>query len=188
MKHSLNREELIEQLKELAAQELPTYLANHIGAMCYAPSMIDSFSATCQHCHRPLVYQAFRNDEEKLNSIISEIKDLGYDVTFEIICGSCALKAKEEAEFFDLPFTSEDDICEENAYHLFCFKTKSDKDYHQAITDMESLYDYQAVLAFLKGESYFEDSYDRYHSIMDEQDTIKRMTGIGIKENDSNEE
>ena len=84
MKHSLNREELIEQLKELAAQKLPTYLANHMGAMCYEPSMIDSFSATCQHCHRPLVYQAFRNDEEKLNSIISEIKDLGYDVTFEI--------------------------------------------------------------------------------------------------------
>lgn len=26
MKHSLNREELIEQLKELAAQKLPTYL------------------------------------------------------------------------------------------------------------------------------------------------------------------
>ena len=134
MKHSLNREELIEQLKELAAQKLPTYLANHMGAMCYE---------------------------------------------LEVICGSCALEAKEEAEFFDLPFTSEDDICEENAYHLFCFKTKSDKDYHQAITDMESLYDYQAVLAFLKGESY---------SIMDEQDTIKRMTGIGIKENDSNEE
>lgn len=116
------------------------------------------------------------------------IKDLGYDVTFEIICGSCALKAKEEADFFDLPLTSEDDIYEEGTYHLFCFKAKSDKDYHQAITDMESLYDYQAVLAFLKGESYFEDSYDRYHSIMDEQDTIKRMTGIGIKENDSNEE
>ena len=33
-----------------------------------------------------------------------------------------------------------------------------------------------------------EDCYDRYHSIMDEQDIIKRMTGIGIKENDSNEE
>lgn len=84
------------------------------------------------------------------NSIIKEIKDLGYDASLEVICGSCALEAKEEAEFFDLPFTSEDDICEENAYHLFCFKTKSDKDYHQAITDMESLYDYQAVLAFLK--------------------------------------
>ena len=41
MKHSLNREELIEQLKELAAQKLPTYLANHMGAMCYEPSMID---------------------------------------------------------------------------------------------------------------------------------------------------
>ena len=188
MKHSLNREELIEQLKELAAQELPTYLANHMGAMCYEPSMIDSFSTICQHCHRPLTYQAFHSDEEMFNSIIKEIKDLGYDAAREVICGSCALEAKEEAEFFDLPFTSEDDICEENAYHLFCFKTKSDKDYHQAITDMESLYDYQAVLAFLKGESYFEDSYDRYHSIMDEQDTIKRMTGIGIKENDSNEE
>lgn len=37
MKHSLNREELIEQLKELAAQKLPTYLANHMGAMCYEP-------------------------------------------------------------------------------------------------------------------------------------------------------
>ena len=110
------------------------------------------------------------------------------DASLEVICGSCALEAKEEAEFFDLPFTSEDDICEENAYHLFCFKTKSDKDYHQAITDMESLYDYQAVLAFLKGESYFEDSYDRYHSIMDEQDPIKRMAGIKINENDSNEE
>lgn len=188
MKHSLNREELIEQLKELAAQELPTYLANHMGAMCYAPSMIDSFSATCQHCHRPLLYQAFNNDEEKLNSIISDIKALGYDVTFEVICGSCALKAKEEAEFFDLPFTSEADIYEEGTYHLFGFKTKSDKDYHQAITEMESLYDYQAVLAFLKGDTYFKDSYNRYHSIMDEQDTIKRMTGIGIKENDSNEE
>lgn len=53
---------------------------------------------------------------------------------------------------------------------------------------MESLYDYQAVLAFLKGESFFVDSYDRYHSFMDEQDPIKRMTGIKINENDSNEE
>lgn len=106
MKHSLNREELIEQLKELAAQELPTYLANHIGAMCYAPSMIDSFSTICQHCHRPLTYQAFHSDEEMFNSIIKEIKDLGYDASLEVICGSCALEAKEEAEFFDLPLTS----------------------------------------------------------------------------------
>jgi len=150
MKHSLNREELIEQLKELAAQKLPTYLANHMGAMCYEPSMIDSFSATCQHCHRPLVYQAFRNDEEKLNSIISEIKDLGYDVTFEIICGSCALKAKEEEDFFDLPLTSEDDIYEEGTYHLFCFKAKSDKDYHQAITDMELPLQKRTIMSYLR--------------------------------------
>lgn len=66
MKHSLNREELIEQLKELAAQKLPTYLANHMGAMCYEPSMIDSFSTICQHCHRPLTYQAFHCDEKKV--------------------------------------------------------------------------------------------------------------------------
>ena len=184
MKHSLNREQLLEQLKELAAQKLPSYLANHMGAMCYAPSMIDSFSTICQHCHRPLLYQAFNNIEEELYSIINEIKDLGYDATLEVICGSCALKAKEEAEFFNLPFTTVDDIYEENTYHLFCFKTKSDKDYHQAITDMESLYDYQAVLAFLKGESYFQDKYDRYHSIMDEQDIIKRMTGIEINKDE----
>ena len=113
MKHSLNREELIEQLKELAAQKLPMYLANHMGAMCYEPSMIDSFSTICQHCHRQLTYQAFHCDEEMFNSIIKEIKDLGYDASLEVICGSCALEAKEEAEFFDLPFTSEDDICEE---------------------------------------------------------------------------
>lgn len=186
MKHSLNRQELIEQLKELAAQELPTYLANHIGAMCYEPSMEDNITACCNHCHRTMFFYAYRSNEEKLNSIISEIKALGYDVIFEVICGSCALKAKEEAEFFDLPFTCENDIYEEGTYHLFSFKTKSDKDYHLAISD--SLYDYQAVLAFLKGDAYFKDSYDRYHSIMDEQDTIKRMTGIGIKENDSNEE
>ena len=135
-----------------------------------------------------LLAQAFHSDEEKYKSIIREIKDLGYDISLEIICGSCALKAKEEAEFFDLPFTSENDIYEERTYYLFSFKTKSDKDYHQAITEMESFDEYQAVLAFLKGDAYFKDSYDRYHSIMDEQDTIKRMTGIGIKENDSNEE
>lgn len=76
MKHSLNREELIEQLKELATQKLPTYLANHMGAMCYEPSMIDSFSTICQHCHRPFTYQAFHSDEEMFNSIIKEIKDL----------------------------------------------------------------------------------------------------------------
>lgn len=103
MKHSLNREELIEQLKELAAQKLPTYLANHMGAMCYEPSMIDSFSTICQHCHRPLTYQAFHSDEKMFNSIIKEIKDLEYDASLEVICGSCALEAKEEAEFFDLP-------------------------------------------------------------------------------------
>lgn len=97
-------------------------------------------------------------------------------------------RSEGRSRVFRFTITSEDDICEENAYHLFCFKTKSDKDYHQAITDMESLYDYQAVLAFLKGESFFEDSYDRYHSFMDEQDPIKRMTGIKINENDSNEE
>ena len=130
----------------------------------------------------------YHSDEEMFNSIIKEIKDLGYDASLEVICGSCALEAKEEAEFFDLPLTSEDDIYEEGTYHLFCFKAKSDKDYHQAITDIESFDDYQAVLAFLKGDAYFKDCYDRYHSIMDEQDTIKRMTGIGIKENDSNEE
>ena len=130
MKHSLNREELIEQLKELAAQKLPTYLANHMGAMCYEPSMINSFSTICQHCHRPLTYQAFHSDEEMFNSIIKEIKDLGYDASLEVICGSCALEAKKEAE---------------------------------------------KCLAAVQAE-------------VDEQDTIKRMTGIGIKENDSNEE
>lgn len=65
-------------------------------------------------------------------------------------------RSEGRSRVFRFAITSKDDICEENAYHLFCFKTKSDKDYHQAITDMESLYDYQAVLAFLKGESYLK--------------------------------
>ena len=74
MKHSLNREELIEQLKELAAQKLPMYLANHMGAMCYEPSMIDSFSTICQHCHRQLTYQAFHCDEEMFIGTIRWIR------------------------------------------------------------------------------------------------------------------
>ena len=52
----------------------------------------------------------------------------------------------------------------------------------------EELIEQLKELAAQKLPTYFEDSYDRYHSIMDEQDPIKRMTGIGINENDSNEE
>lgn len=71
MKHSLNREELIEQLKELAAQELPTYLANHMGAMCYEPSMEDNITACCNHCHRTMFYYAYHSDEDLHPALIT---------------------------------------------------------------------------------------------------------------------
>lgn len=42
--------------------------------MCYEPSMEDNITACCNHCHRTMFYYAYHSDEEKLNSIISEIK------------------------------------------------------------------------------------------------------------------
>lgn len=179
MKTPLNREELVRQLKELAAKGNDFPHGRHYGAMCYEPGPEDNISSFCRHCLRPLHYYAYRSEEEEIMQIVKEINDLGYDATLEVVCGSCVMKAKDEAEFFNLPFDCDCDIFPEGGYHLFSFKAKSDIDYHQAVSD--SLFDYQAVLAFLKGEPYFMDSYECDYTIEEVQEDIKRMTGIEMK-------
>ena len=169
-KKSLSKEELIEQLKALARQEID--MPMHMGAMCYSPAMPTPKTVKCESCGKEIEEFGWRQTNgDLIKKKVNEIKRLGYDAKVEALCSECAAK---------LGLTDEDGepLREYCLHHVFYFKTKEQEEYHLAVSNNED--DYNAVIAFLKNEPTYTDYYDATHPIKDELDLIKRMTGISI--------
>ena len=169
-KKSLSKEELIEQLKALANQEVDQPM--HMGAMCYSPAMPERHTVKCESCGKEIEEFGWRQANVNLiKKKINEIKRLGYDAKVENICSECAVK---------LGVTDEDGepLSEYSLHFIFYFKTKDQEEYHLAASNSED--DYNAVIAFLKNEPTYTDYYDATRLIKDELDLIKYMTGISI--------
>lgn len=169
-KKTLTKEELIEQLKALASQEIDQPM--HMGAMCYSPAMPMPKEVECESCGKKLEEFGWRQTSgDKIKKKVNAIKRLGYDAKVEGLCAECAMK---------LGLTDEDGepLSDYSLHYVFYFKTKEQEDYHLAVSNDED--EYNAVIAFLKNEPTYTDFYDATHPIKEELDLIKRMTGISI--------
>lgn len=169
----LSKEELIERLKAIAADDSPREEA--MSAMCYSPSMPPMQKTKCDICGSEICYFGWGDD--KISDYVKGIASLGYDVKVETVCKSCAEKMKKEI----YPNTKPDDVDDiwlSEINHIFFFRTSVDEEYHRAIANDES--QYRTLLAFLQNEKKYYDEYHECNYLADEIDTIEFMTGIKI--------
>lgn len=168
-KKSLSKEELIEQLKTLANQEVDQPI--HMGAMCYSPARSESYTVKCESCGKEIEELGWRRRANFIIRKINIIKCLGYDAKVERICSECATK-------LGVTYANGEQLSEYDLHYVFYFRTNEQEDYHLAASNSED--DYNAVIAFLKNEPTYTDDHDATHLIKDELDLIKYMTGISI--------
>ncbi|MCR4770014.1 MAG: hypothetical protein K5874_07400 [Bacteroidaceae bacterium] len=171
MTKSLSKEELIKQLKTLKEKE--PEIPMHMGACCYSPAFPNPIEVKCENCGKEMEIMGWRSDDgSALREYVDQIKALGYDCKLECLCADCANKegVKEKKG---------KKLTEDRPYFVFYFKSNDQEKYNKAISNNEN--DYKAVLAFLKNESYFVDTYNAAHSIKENLDIIHRMLGISVK-------
>ena len=185
-KKVLTKEELIERLKIIAADETPREESH--GAMCYCPAPPIEEHVPCDLCGSDISYKKFMGDDHKLIlQLVWEMANLGYDVKVETVCKSCAERIKEELypawkpkEDNELTrrmlLMRRDPVYLEEINHIFYFRTSSDQDYHRAISNEHNRY--KTLLTLLQNRPMYNGRYDESHYIADEIDTLEFMTGI----------
>ena len=167
-KKHLSKEELVERLKAIAADETPRVESR--GAMCYSPSIPKELHIKCQNCGCDITYDSF-NDHRAIMACVNEISRLGYDAKLKTICNSCAETLKKE-----LYLDKKEDIWLDVINHVFCFRTSENEEYHRVIAN--DFYQYQALLTLLQNKPMYYGDYDESHYIADEIETLEFMTGI----------
>ena len=169
-KKPLSKEELIKQLKAISETEVPDSI--HMGAMCYCPAPAPHCVVKCESCCKQIELFEFETESARITKIVNEIKELGYDVKIKCVCSECAAK---------LGITQEDGkpLDDDSIYHVFYFKANGQDQYHVAESSYQE--EYKVVLAFLKNELSYRDSYDWEHFVKEDLDVIKKMTGISIE-------
>ncbi len=157
---SLERENLIVRLKQMAEDEVFSVDVLLGEDMCYSPSVTNAlYSFICPKCGREVKVETYKYeyeyDIEIIQEIIYEMVDLGYDVKVRRVCSVCSQREKK-ATGIDL---------------LFYIRFKGMQTYHVALASIEKL---RIVLAFLKGE------YGCNEFIIDDLFVIEEMTGIWL--------
>ena len=176
-------EELIQRLKEIAAEEVPLEKRSGWNAMCYRMAIHPDMTGICDMCNKTFTYFAMGN-ENAIPETVNEIVELGYDAKVQVLCEECAQNIKDEL----YPNTGDELVLDDkNKIYLSCsdrnflfyFRAKSEEPYHRAL--IGARYDYKLVLAFLEGKSSY-----RYHGkeylLKDYIKTIEFMTGLKIDE------
>lgn len=180
----LSKEELISRLQAIAADETPR--EEHFGAMCYSQMAPPEKHTKCERCGSSFTFHDWSR-REQIQSLVKQIKRLGYDVNLQVICRDCANKLKEEL-YKDSPDIADGLFGQEGKItvwigdinFLFSFRTASTEPYHLAIAN--HINEYSSLLALLKNNRMYLDSYDSSHYIADEKHVLKFMTGINFDE------
>lgn len=185
-KKPLSREELVERLKAIAADE--TIRVENHGAMCYCPAEPFEKHVPCDLCGSDISYDIIMGDvHETILELVDEMADWGYDVKVKTVCKPCAEKIKEELYPVRMPkvdneFTRRlilmrrDPVYLGEVNHVFYFRTSSDEDYHRAISNDH--YQYKALLALMQNQQMYSGDYDESHYLADEINDIEFLTGI----------
>ena len=171
----LSKEELVERLKTIAADDSPREDDGMI-AMCYSVALTMQ-KTKCDICGEEIIYSDAWPSDDKISDYVKGIASLGYDVKVKTVCESCAEKMKKEI-YPNMKPDDVDDIWLSEINHLFFFRTSADEEYHRAIANDES--QYRTLLAFLQNEKKYYNEYHECNYLADEIDTIEFMTGIKI--------
>ena len=92
-KKAKTKEELIERLKAIAADDTPR--VRHEGAMCYSMAAPPEKHQKCDSCSKDICYHDC-DRHESISKLVEEMVKLGYDVKVEKLCESCTEKLKKE--------------------------------------------------------------------------------------------
>ena len=185
MKEKYTRVELEEKLKKIKEEnaKLPAIELEDFRrvAMCYSSAMPmykSKYEFDCVKCGQKVNVEemAYSQGEqttlELTLEIIEKIKEKGFDVEYELVCGNCH---KAEVEY-KVRYTLRRD------YNIiFRFKTKDENEYRETICNNISYY--KMCLDFLDGElNYRKLMIDRYLREEEIDDILYQMLGVKIDE------
>ena len=172
----LSKEELVERLKALAADETPKM--RNMGAMCYSIAQPPAKQTLCDFCHCIIHYWG---REDIIKAMVGDMKMLGYDVKVRIVCPHCAQKteaellAKRESQDED-NYKRIKDMWPNNIYHIFYIKVSPDIEYHRVIENDPDKY--RTLLALLENRPMFSGNFGKLHYVDEEIEILEHMTGI----------
>ena len=177
-KKAKTKEELIERLKAIAADDTPR--VRHEGAMCYSMAGPPEKHQKCDSCGKDFCYHDW-NHHESISKLVDEMAKLGYDVKVEKLCVSCADELKKELypnmkSEKDEEFDWDKDIWLSAINHVFYFRISPEEEYHRAIAN--SVEQYKSVLCLFQNKAEYQGGFGRNYFIDEELDTLEFMTGI----------
>lgn len=179
MNSKLSRAELVERLKAISQEEIPT--VRRLGAMCYCMRFTD-ITITCDKCGMEITVE--EGGEKRVQDMLNKMSALGYDVKVEHLCKECCNKVKEELypgvdEWIEIDKEKEIYVEVHHSNRLFYFRTDSTQPYHIALAN--PIYYYDPVLAFLEGKSSYS-YHGKQHFLTEEIYLLEYLTGLKIDE------
>lgn len=168
---------LRERLEEIAKG--PTEFMFFDGAMCYSrvfPNVEVTIEHKCPTCGTVYIYKdwGFKNreatdryaiEDRKIDQYVEEIKDLGYDVFVEHMCGTCYGKKYGKNE-------------ECVSINVLNFKHVDDENY---IVNPVSSIDCRVLAEFLKGNNAYKGTQDETMMINKYRSVLERLLDIKIE-------
>lgn len=210
-----SKEQLKERLKSIADYSCDYFLST--GAMCYSPMMPEEIilKHTCPTCGRIYQYAVWGYREGKIiqgehsqlqkniTDVVNKIKQLGYDIQVEHMCGFCYLKKYgkvpvhidylgdyEYDEYEEEELEDEEEIDDEyldtnnakehilesnDSVSVLAFRFSSNDEYTRNIVSLE---DCKVLLEFLNGNNAYVDDRDEINMLTSCSDLIKNLLGI----------
>lgn len=172
---NLTKEELTEQLKDIASHKVdaPHYL--HRNAMCYSIDPPRQITIPCDNCGNTISISSWDEHTQTIERIVKDIRKLGYQSSVMRLCAECA--EKQDVKPILYPRT------DNNGYgcYLFAFRADESSDFTYSISC--DLLDFRIVLAFLENKSTFTNDDDIIH-LREEVPIIEYMTGLHLSEKD----
>lgn len=167
---NLSKDELIAQLEDIARHKVVAPHHIHINAMCYSVSPRKIITASCDHCQREVQIVNWDDRLGSIESIVDDIRGLGYQAAVMRLCRSCI-----EKQAIDPLWESTDEI-----YYLFAFRVDESSDFTYTVTG-NVLY-YRILSAFLRNETTFVAENDDVIHLREQISVVEAMAGLHSRE------
>lgn len=144
-KNNDDKDNLIEKLKKLVANddgsnEIPDY-----NAMCYVP-VAPSEEVPCLHCGKQL--EVFSYDMEQGGDYMATITQYGWKAELEFLCKDCLVDASSQGEVVNT--LSEDELSSHDVFIALKIKKEQDASFRRIVfNDLEHIY---CVICYLEEE------------------------------------
>ena len=172
-RRNMSKEELVDQLKDIASHKVDAPYHKHSNAMCYSIRPPERITIGCDCCHKTYEIRDWDDHLDEIEQAVSEIRALGYQASVMRLCRDCARRQ----DIRPILLSGDAEADRETSFYLFAFRADAASDFTYSIS-CDPL-DFRIVLAFLQNKTTFVYGDDIIHLRM-QVPIIEYMTGLHL--------